>query len=408
MEQRPDLRPPIPDLADRLAGQASGDAIARIAQWSGEDPDRQALDKTLGHIATTLGASAPAHTDAYADVHADAHADAHRSDAVTSRIIAAVRRRIDHPGSSGSLAAGDAAPKFPRSVSLGAGPRVWSSFLRPSGAASSRMAAVAAGLAVGLATAVVVALAALWPSSQPRTPDRIYTTASAQRARITLRDGSQVILAPRSTLRVAQGFGVTNRDLSLTGEAYFNVAHASAHPFSIQAGSAHVRVLGTTFYVRRYADDSVARVTVVSGRVSLGTSGARGADLIVSAGQIGVADDSTRTIASADNATSYTEWQSGQLVFHRVVIPDMLKTLEHWYGYRFRLTDSTLSHQHITTVLDDDSPTSALKTLELVLHVDVTVDGDVITLSPQRQSAARRERRHPIGNIPSTPTEVGR
>jgi ferric-dicitrate binding protein FerR (iron transport regulator) len=393
VEQRPDLRPPIPDLADRLAGQASDDAIARIAQWSGEDPDRLALVHALEHIEKTLGADAPAGTSAAASPR----------DAVTGRIIGAVRRRIDTAGSSGSAATGDGiAPRLPRPHSVWV-PQ-WATRFRSPTITSSHVATLAAGVV----TAAAVGLAMLWPSAGPRTPDRIYATASAQRARITLRDGSHVILAPHSTLRVAQGFGVTNRELSLTGEAYFDVAHTSAPPFLVQAGSAHVRVLGTEFYVRRYTDDTVSRVTVMSGRVAFGTSGARGGDLVVAAGQVGVADDSTQTVAAVDNTVSYTEWRSGQLVFHRVVIPDMLKTLEHWYGYRFRLTDSTLSHQHITTVLDDDSPTSALKTLELVLHVDVTVDGDVVTLSPQRQSDARRERWHTIGDTPSTTTEVGR
>jgi ferric-dicitrate binding protein FerR (iron transport regulator) len=86
------------------------------------------------------------------------------------------------------------------------------------------------------------------------------------------------------------------------------------------------------------------------------------------------------TRLSSDSAQAYTTWISGQLVFHAAPMSDVLTTLSRWYGYQFRLADSTLARQSVTAVLDAQSSTNALGTIKLLLNVDYTVDGDVVTL----------------------------
>jgi len=101
-------------------------------------------------------------------------------------------------------------------------------------------------------------------------------------------------------------------------------------------------------------------------------------------------------LLSADSAQAYTTWTNGQLVFRAAPMTDVLATLSRWYGYQFRLADSTLATQSLTAVLDAGSSARAFSTIKLLLHVDFTFDGDVVTLHAHgtgwSRPAARRDR----------------
>jgi transmembrane sensor len=104
------------------------------------------------------------------------------------------------------------------------------------------------------AAAAAVAFAALRmtdpappkPAPEPRT----FTTAVAQRAEVRLIDGTRVMMAPGTTLRVAADFGSQRRDVWLEGEAFFDVVHDRTRPFTVRAGSVSAHDLGTAFAVR--------------------------------------------------------------------------------------------------------------------------------------------------------------
>jgi hypothetical protein len=90
----------------------------------------------------------------------------------------------------------------------------------------------------------------------------------------------------------------------------------------------------------------------------------------------------------------------------------VLATLGRWYGYRFRLSDSTLATKNLTAVLSTQSSRAALATLELLLNVDLAVDGTTVTLTPRhkpRTSAELRDLRYRRDGITiHTTSEVGR
>jgi len=257
------------------------------------------------------------------------------------------------------------------------------------------------------AGALLVFVALVRDRSNDRPSAHMYTTAIAQRAVVTLSDGSRVTLAPQTTLFVSAGFGQTNRDITLNGEAYFEVQHSAQRPVVVWTGGVRTQVLGTTFDIRRYSGERDTRVVVTDGRVKIVAPHAT-SSVIASAGMVGTVSDSTGTVAIMGDDTPSSDWRSGQLVFHKTSVGDVLGTLEHWYGYRFRMTDSALANRHITAVLDNNSPANALNTLKLVLHVDMTFDGNVVTLRPQRPAAAAPVRHRAINDAGSNSQEVGR
>lgn len=86
-----------------------------------------------------------------------------------------------------------------------------------------------------------------------------------------LPDGSTIRLSPGSRLRYPEHFSAyaSNRDVYLSGEAYFSIARNSAHPFRVITGELTTRVLGTTFCIRSFEKDTTISITVHTGKVSV-------------------------------------------------------------------------------------------------------------------------------------------
>jgi ferric-dicitrate binding protein FerR (iron transport regulator) len=212
------------------------------------------------------------------------------------------------------------------------------------------------------------------------------------------------MLAPQSRLAVAEGFGRSNRFIDLQGEAYVDVTTLTDAPFVVRTGTVTTRVLGTTFDIRHYSEDSAVHVTVVTGKVI--ANGPR-TQVTLSAGMVGRLTDSTATATPGGNLSRYTDWTQGRLVFDGTPVPALLAALGRWYGYDFRLVDSTLVHERVTAEFQAGAPTETMEGLKRVLNVTMTFDGTVITLHPRSGGNAM-----PVSNqgheLLSQSTEVGR
>jgi len=237
---------------------------------------------------------------------------------------------------------------------------------------------------------------------------RTYTTTAGQQATVRLPDGSRAILAPRTTLTVEASSA--DRVVSLVGEAYFDVQPNVHAPFVVRTGHTTTHVLGTAFDVKRYAGDAGVRIAVASGKVQ--SRMANHAPVTLTAGMIGRLTDSSVTVTTSGDLTEYTGWTRGRLEFRTTPVPEVLATLERWYGVRFRLADSALSRATVSGRLDFGTTSEAMRALKLLLGVDMTFDrmGDTtfVTLhAPQsnaRPAAARRDMRESL----TTLREIGR
>ena len=95
------------------------------------------------------------------------------------------------------------------------------------------------------------------------------STERAEYKYILLPDSTQVWLNAGSTLDYPEHFDETTREVTLTGEAYFDVKHAAEHPFIIHTGQIQTTVLGTAFNINAYTDRSNIQVSVSRGKVKV-------------------------------------------------------------------------------------------------------------------------------------------
>ena len=102
------------------------------------------------------------------------------------------------------------------------------------------------------------------------TVEYIEVTAPAgSRAHIVLADGSKIWLNAGTKLQYSNQFGKRDRNIKLTGEAYFSVAKRADLPFVIKAADIVITALGTVFNVKAYAEEGYVETSLESGSVKI-------------------------------------------------------------------------------------------------------------------------------------------
>jgi transmembrane sensor len=219
-----------------------------------------------------------------------------------------------------------------------------------------------AALAASLLAAAVLA-----------TPPGALNSAPGQTREVILADGSHVTLGPDSSLRptwrLARRAYVLQR-----GQAFFAVTHDAAHPFTIAAGEAKVRVLGTRFDVHRVPGDRV-RVEVEQGLVEVSHASRAGVSVArVPAGQGALADASgvrTAALASIEDAGA---WRRGRLDYASAPLEDVVADLNR-YGLKTRIAPDAAGLK-VTAGLRPDQAGAFVAGLPRVLPVTVAREAD--------------------------------
>ncbi len=153
---------------------------------------------------------------------------------------------------------------------------------------------------------------------------------------LTLSDGTNVLLNSGTTITYPTKFiQGNNREVYLTGEAYFNVAHDKDHPFIVNAQGLNIKVLGTEFNITAYTNDVTSNVVLVKGKVSLydekNTDNTQ--STIILPNTKGIFNKTLRTIETQKvNPELYTAWIKGELVFRNTSFDDILKKIERHYN----------------------------------------------------------------------------
>ena len=204
---------------------------------------------------------------------------------------------------------------------------------------------------------------------------REVVTRVGQRARFQLADGSSVLLAAGSRLRHASAFGAASREVWLEGQALFTVANDAGAPFIVHTASADTRVLGTSFTVRRYADDSSVRVVVAEGTVALGGS-------VLRVGEMGIARSNAEVTVTRDvNIGSALSWTAGRLTFENVKLKDALRDIERWFGITINVRDAPLLDKGITATFTTEPPSEVVALLATAVEGSGVLRGNSAVLT---------------------------
>ncbi|MEO7083349.1 MAG: FecR domain-containing protein [Gemmatimonadaceae bacterium] len=220
-------------------------------------------------------------------------------------------------------------------------------------------------------------------TTQAAAEAHVYSTAIGQRDSILLADGSRIILGPDSRLTVDANYGTTSRSVELHGDAYFDVHHDPAKPFSVRVAHALIEDIGTTFAVESDAGDTTT-VSVLAGSVRLrGSSSAPNSGEVLAAGDRGSVAADGRARLDRHAVADDTAWTSGRLVFKEASLVRVMGEIRRWYGVQIQVTDTSLLNKHVVASFNGDDPIDqVLKILGLTLGATVEHQGDRATLTP--------------------------
>ena len=226
-----------------------------------------------------------------------------------------------------------------------------------------RPAAMLAGVALAACIAVFAAPAVLL---QLRSD---YTTATAELRTVTLDDGSEITMAPRSAIAV--DYAARERKVELlSGVAFFTVRRDTDRPFVVQAGAVQTTVLGTRFEVKR-GDDGVT-VSVEEGLVAVSDSQLPSVATRLGAGQSGHV--STRVGSSGVTghaAPSVAAWRQKLLLADDRPVGDAVADLARYYSGTILITDSALATRRVTGVYGLADPEASLRDIARAIGADV-------------------------------------
>jgi transmembrane sensor len=145
--------------------------------------------------------------------------------------------------------------------------------------------------------------------------------------RVQLPDGTEVWLNAQSSLRYPTSFESLNeRRVEFSGEGYFQVAKDRAHPFIVKARGQTVKVLGTRFNINSYADESVAKTTLLEGSVQLNGK------MMLKPGEQAIVLASGGISISQVDLDEAVAWKNGKFIFADENIESIMRKLERWYN----------------------------------------------------------------------------
>lgn len=333
-----------------LSGDASPDECARVDAWLVEDSNRWAeLSRLLEESANTALSESSV-------------------EKARTEVWARLARKM---GWAGDSLAARAARRRPVRRFGAASPGPWLTTWR-----------LAAAVLVAVVGGSMLALFLLRWQPSPQQQVRVATTTPGQRAVFRLSDGTHVVLGVASTLRYPTAFRGESREVSLEGEAYFEVSHDERHPFIVRAGDLIAKDLGTEFTVRAYPEDAGARIVVREGRVAIRAAATQtSAERVVAPGQLGRLGAGRKpTVEQADTAAWFA-WTEGRLVLDGIPLRDALPQLSRWFDLEFRLADTALGSVPLTATLRTQPTTDVLNNLAASLGMKQRRAGRIVTLS---------------------------
>ncbi len=268
-----------------------------------------------------------------------------------------------------------------------------------------------------IALVAVVTVLVFQQSGRRTVQPTMYTTIEApmgSRSRVELPDGSSVWLNAGSSVTYSSDFNVGSRNISLDGEAFFDVVKQDT-PFMVNTMDVSLRVLGTSFNIKAYEDDEVIETTLVSGSLVIEDAPGAGkrigeitlepnqkATFFRESGDVALEGDTAEegdpeVVAEADmprpartisrvevlrksDITPEIGWKEGVIVVEGEPLNELARKLERRYDVRIEFQDESLESYRYTGQLRELTLEQVLHALKLTSPIDYAIDDKTVTI----------------------------
>ncbi|MCG2613835.1 DUF4974 domain-containing protein [Terrimonas sp. NA20] len=231
------------------------------------------------------------------------------------------------------------------------------------------------------------------------------------RTRAILPDGSTVWLNAGSSISYGKTFNDKIREVTLYGEAYFDVVKQPDRPFVVHAGDINIKVLGTSFNVKSYPGDDLVETTLIKGLVQIIQPGNKPAIYLhpnqkislpsaghdistdppddLPANSSGQKKALSEGIATIDTTLSEKErietaWLFNRLEFRDDDFESLAKKLERWYNVTIHFEDEKVTELVFNGSIESESVEQAFKALQAAVSFKYSIKGNEIFIGSAR------------------------
>ncbi|MEL7587812.1 MAG: FecR domain-containing protein [Prolixibacteraceae bacterium] len=195
-----------------------------------------------------------------------------------------------------------------------------------------------------------------------------------QKTMVVLPDGSEVWLNSGSSLRYEGNFNLKEREVILTGEAYFEVQKDKSKKFTVITGTLRVDVYGTAFNIKNYKNDEIQEITVSEGRV--GISDNTGEIKQLTRGEQVFLDKRLHHITFGKSSPEIvTAWKNNELIFDNTPMEEVIKYLQRWYGVSIMIENASKRKPSYTFKVKTESLREMLGLMKVMTPFEYEING---------------------------------
>ena len=200
-----------------------------------------------------------------------------------------------------------------------------------------------------------------------------------------------ISLNRNSSLEFPKKFKSNVREVTITGEAFFDVKPNPLVPFVIHAGNAQIKVLGTSFNVNAYPETKTVEVVVKTGKVQVSEKNREDQyptqEVILDPGEKGTFFSENNVLEKSLNTDpNYMAWKTHDLIFNEVPLKDVVKSLEKVYHVDIQISDPELNNKLITVHFEKKPIDFVLDVIRQTLNLSLTEKNGQFIFSNQNET----------------------
>ena len=240
----------------------------------------------------------------------------------------------------------------------------------------------------------IIGLGIIYWVGQYNQPDGQYTETIAprgQKSQIVLTDGTKVWLNSDTKIKYPGNFSKNQRDVYLDGEAFFEVSKNAHQPFIVHTSGVNVKVLGTKFNVKAYADENQIETSLFEGKVNLLLNDPLSTQPVekeVKPGQsFAYSKTGHQLVANKFPQDEINGWKKNQLIFKDDTFGNLVRKVERWYDVKVVYDEKQFNDRRLTVELYEDERLERLMDIiSLALSVDYKYEKGEIILTPKTRN----------------------
>ncbi|MCZ4242646.1 FecR family protein [Pedobacter punctiformis] len=231
---------------------------------------------------------------------------------------------------------------------------------------------------------------------------QVFSTKGGERKKVSLPDGSVVLLNAKSSLSIGADFNDKLREVKLTGEAFFDVVHNKDKPFKVHTEDFEINVLGTAFNVKAYADENTSEATLIRGLITMEAVSGNGGMITLKPSQkvtfykIAPVQENQKVLKSTpghpeitinhytlikDSSIVETAWTKGKIEIYDQDFAEIKGALEKWFDVKIHFTNPGIEKYRFTATFSHETLEEALKALQNVENFKYEIKGNEVTIS---------------------------